>query len=85
MVVLARGFTGELLEHKLAHIVNVMPDSSGGEPQYRIQCDNERFERRIVESEIERIQTQTEARKHWKSAPGFIEPWLKPGSVKVAK
>ena len=84
-IVLARGVTGELSEHKFAHIMIVMPESSGGEPQYRIQCDDERFERRIVESEIERIQTQTEAQSYWGSAAGVIEPWLNPGSIKARR
>ena len=84
-VVLRTGITGMQSAPKSGSIVGVLPASDRGEVQYRIRYDDEKFDRRIVESEIEGLHVPELSSRRGKSASGVVEPWFKPSSIRVAK
>ncbi len=82
-VVLKTGYNGV---DKNCYIVGLLPAGERGEPQFRIRMDNENFERRVVQSDID--QTASADLDHQpESGPTASEPkpWLTPLSSKARK
>ncbi len=86
-LVLKAGLTRTAVGDRTCRVVGLLPNADRGEQQYRVRFGNENFERRIVESDIDRTETETTTTEITvdvgSKTPGG--PWLKPGSLRIGK
>ena len=75
-------FAGVRSVQSLCRIVSVLPVSDRGEFQYKVRFENEKFDRRVLASDIEaRIAVQSLADRCSPKAEG----WLSASRIKVRK
>jgi hypothetical protein len=84
-LVLRAGLTRTAVGDRTCRVVGLLPNADRGEQQYRVRFGNENFERRIVASDIDRLETA--ATEKTADATGISEsgPWLKASSIRIGK
>ncbi|GKX34877.1 MAG: hypothetical protein MnENMB40S_24950 [Rhizobiaceae bacterium MnEN-MB40S] len=81
---LRANFAGVRSVQSLCRIVSVLPVSDWGEFQYKVRFENEKFDRRVLASDIEaRISIQPMAGQ--RSPESAEEGWLNASRIKVSK
>lgn len=85
-VLLKAGQPRSTASERTCRIVGILP-ADHGEVQYRVRLENENFERRIVQSDIDTEQNAAPARRNTGTTetarPG--SPWLKPLTIRSAR
>ncbi|KNY18637.1 hypothetical protein AKG11_00485 [Shinella sp. SUS2] len=77
----SRSVTGE----QRCRTIGILP-ADHGEAQYRVQIDNENFERRIVNSDIDSDESGSPASSGiTTTVAGKSGPWPNPSSMRVGK
>lgn len=77
-------FAGVRSVQSLCRIVSVLPVSDWGESQYKVRFENEKFDRRVLASDIEaRISIRSMA--GLRSPEAAEEGWLNASRIKVRK
>jgi hypothetical protein len=84
VVILHSGLVKTSTDLRTCTIVSVLPAADRGERQYRVQFENENFERRVVESDIETLKKAT-VREGSVIAAGNGNSWLKPLRSKTSR
>lgn len=82
VVVLKAGLTRVVTADRICAIVGILP-SDHGEAQYRVRFDGETFERRIVATDIECIETVSAGQRT--PIVGTGGPWLKSSGIRLRK
>lgn len=70
---------------KECRIVGLLPHKEDGERQYRVQLGDEKFERRVTESDIENSASGDDAGADGADAPVAGGSWLKSSSIRSRK
>jgi hypothetical protein len=83
-VVLKAGLTRMAAANRTCRIVGLLPSADRGEKQYRVRFETENFERRIVESDIDTIETAASALKSEPLATAGGS-WLKMSGIRVGR
>ncbi|MEO4045261.1 cold-shock protein [Hoeflea sp. CAU 1731] len=79
---LRSNFAGVRSVQSLCRIVSVLPASDSGESQYKVRFENEKFDRRVLASDIEaKISIQPVAGLRTPASGG----WLNASRIKVSK
>jgi hypothetical protein len=84
VVILHSGLVKTSTDLRTCTIVSVLPSADRGERQYRVQFDNENFERRVTESDIETLK-EAAVREVSVVAAGSGNSWLKPLRSKTGR
>lgn len=84
VVILHSGLVKTSTDLRTCTIVSVLPSADRGERQYRVQFDNENFERRVTESDIETLK-EAAVREVSVVAAGSSNSWLKPLRSKTGR
>ena len=84
VVILHSGLVKTSTDLRTCTIVSVLPAADRGERQYRVRFENENFERRVVESDIETLKKAV-AVEGGGIVAGSGKSWLKPLRSKTGR
>ncbi len=83
-VVLKSGSGMRTGQEAVCRVSAVLP-AAYGQNQYRVRYENETFDRRIVDTDIDPERSERATKREEAAPPGKGSSWLNPASMKIGK